>query len=46
MFKDFSAKLATVAFTIVLSTTCLLTAVGPAIANEQPAIASAARLMA
>ena len=46
MFKDFSAKLATLACTVLLSATCVLSAVGPASTNGERAVASAARLMA
>lgn len=46
MFKEVTAKLAIVACTVLLSATCVLSAVGPASANGERAVASATRLMA
>ena len=46
MFKDFYAKLATITGALLLSTVCVMSAVGPASANGAQAVASAARLMA
>ena len=46
MFKDLSAKLAAFSCAFLLSATCVLSAVGPASANGDRAVASATRLMA
>lgn len=46
MFKDITLKIATVACTIVLSATCVLSAVGPATASGQQAVASTAAFVA
>lgn len=46
MIKDFASKLAALALTVAVSATCILSAVGPATANGQHAVASATRFMA
>jgi hypothetical protein len=51
MFNDFARKFAALALTVVMSATCVLTAVGPAEAdggsfNQGRAVATAARFVA
>jgi hypothetical protein len=46
MFKELTAKLTVVACTVLLSATCVLSAVGPASTSGKSAVASATRLMA
>jgi hypothetical protein len=47
MFNDFTRKFAALALTVVMSATCVLTAVGPATADgNKAAVAMAARFVA